>query len=146
MKFVCNSMLGRLAKYLRMLGYNTLYFRDIRDDKLLSFTSQGYIILTRDKALGNRKNVIILKSTNVIDQLRELKEILGISFDRRDCRCPECNTPLIKVTDKKPLIGKIPSEILNSHDIFYICPNCGKIYWEGSHWYNFVDSVKKILG
>ncbi len=146
MKFVCDSMLGRLAKYLRMLGYDTLYFRDINDQELLSFALQGYIILTRDKALSNHKNVIVLKSTNVLDQLRELKEILNISFDKEDCRCPECNTCLIKITDKSSLTGKISEEILNRYDIFYICPNCGKIYWEGSHWRNFTNSVKKVLG
>ena len=147
LRFICDRMLGTLARYLRILGYDTLYpEEDIRDAELLflAFT-QGRILLTRDTRMGTRvsPNIFILKSVIPEEQLKRV--IKRFRLQRRDnclTRCLECNALLVAI-EKKRVRGKVPSYVFRQHNKFARCPHCEKYYWTGTHTDRMIEKVKK---
>jgi uncharacterized protein with PIN domain len=150
MKFICDDMLGTLAKWLRIFGYDTLYGAK-NDDELLKISKQdNRVLLTRDKTLyGRAKNKsfsIYIKPMSLHEQLVLVIQITGImiSMDKMLSRCLICNTPLEK--KKKSEIRKIvPPYPFQYHEKFWKCPICNRVYWKGSHWINMYMRINKIL-
>lgn len=147
--FIADAMLGRLARWMRFLGFDTLYFRDIKDSRLIRIArEQDRIILTRDTRLVQIKglnNYLLIKSDNVLDQLIEVINTFKISQIKPLSRCVACNGILKKITNKQKIKDSVPEFIfLNIHD-FLECPDCGKIYWEGSHPRKFKEKLDKII-
>ncbi|MCE4610515.1 MAG: Mut7-C RNAse domain-containing protein [Desulfurococcales archaeon] len=143
-RFVVDSMLGKLAKWLRMLGYDTLYSRNYEDWQLLRIAEKTKrIIVTRDRGLYWRARrrglrVVLVESDDIATRLAELYVKAGIRLeaDPEKSRCPLCNSELIIVREKTLVKDRVPPESLRTFDKFYVCPRCGKVYWEGSHWRN----------
>lgn len=136
-RFIADSMLGSLARWLRILGFDTLYFRDITDGDLIRIARQQQrIIITRDRALSRRKNVegILVSSNDLKGQLKEfLQWIKGRGI--KPCPftlCPICNGDIHPV-DKFNVKNDVPEYVFLNTLFFYQCSNCGKVYWEGSH-------------
>ncbi|MFN3395331.1 MAG: Mut7-C RNAse domain-containing protein [Thermodesulfovibrionales bacterium] len=137
-RFIADSMLGSLARWLRILGFDTLYYRDIRDKDLVRLARlQGRIIITRDIGLSRSRKVdriILVKSNGLKDQLKEfLQWIKGQGI--KPCPftlCPVCNGDVHPV-DKFKVRNDVPEYIFLNTRSFYQCSNCGKVYWEGSH-------------
>lgn len=138
-------MLGKLARYLRILGYDTIYNQDLDDNDLLDISKkEGRIILTRDRKLkenAERENVrciLIEKSSPIWLALKQLKNEVSIelNFDIEVTRCPLCNGEL-KKTDRPQLAYH---KFSNKYS-YYICTKCGSIYWEGKHLIN----IKRVL-
>ncbi|MFP4459284.1 MAG: Mut7-C RNAse domain-containing protein [Candidatus Zixiibacteriota bacterium] len=136
-KFVCDVMLGRLAKWLRMLGYDTLYRNDYDDYELLKIAIQTErTLLTRDTKLyeiSGSKRAFFISSEIIEDQLREMFEIWDLDRKPKLQICPVCNEIIVAVEKKSSVRGKVPKYTYKTHDDFYICQNCGKVYWHGSH-------------
>ncbi len=140
MKFIADSMLGRLARYLRASGYDVTYFRHIDDHRIIEIaSSENRIILTRDtlmqesKSFKNTKPAIILvKSGDYRQQLKQLKNQIGLSLQARFSRCMQCNASLEKI-NKHDYAQKIPPHVYQTHNHFMKCPYCSKLYWHGSH-------------
>jgi len=145
-KFIADKMLGRLAKWLRILGYNTAYFTgEKRSGLIISSLREERIILTRDSHLGKRQGFgsLILDSDVVEEQLKKVIRHFNLSVDtnRVFTRCVICNRVLEKIS-KEQVKDKVPSYVFKTQNKFMGCRNCQKIYWQGTHW----DMVKKIVG
>lgn len=147
-KFYADSMLGKLARFLRFLGYDTLYRREESIEKMLEISYQNNrIVLSKSSDIVNRCDKLNVKSllinTNDIDyQLKVLREMfhLEMSIPPLKTRCSVCNNELIE-KNKQEIINLIPDSTAKYHDRFWQCSNCGKIYWLGSHW----KDIEKII-
>jgi len=135
-------MLGRLTRWMRLLGYDTLYFKD-SDYKMLILTAdnEGRIILTRNSRLKKNKGVFLIHSENIKEQIKEVRE--NFPGERKFSRCSLCNTILERVP-KERVGGMVPRYILRTHKIFYLCPKCKKVYWKGSHIKLMEEFLKDI--
>ena len=136
MKFIVDRMLGRLAKWLRILGYDTTYFPDLDDDQLVRRArAEGRLLLTRDGGLARRRGLqcLLIESDHLEEQLGQVLAELALTGEHPFSRCPVCNTPLQKV-EKTGLKGRVPPHIFRTHTDFSLCPNCDRIYWPGTHW------------
>jgi len=142
MKFVADIMLGRLARWMRLLGFDVLY-PDTSDDKELLKFADERIILTRDKDLGKKKNVLLIKSVNVNEQLKQVVNELNLKISRPLSRCSVCNKILAEV-EKSSVKALVPERIYTNHDTFWRCPDCNRIYWKGSHYDKIMDTVSRL--
>jgi uncharacterized protein with PIN domain len=139
--FFADAMLGRLARWLRMLGYDTAYEKVISDEALISrvVTEQRWL-LTRDSYLVQRKVLrgrhTLIVSDHLQDQLRQLQSELHLDLDLSDktaSRCATCNSILIVIPHEEAT-STVPAYVASLHPRFVQCPNCGRIYWPGTHW------------
>jgi len=148
MKFIADAMLGRLARWLRILGFDILYYQDISDASLLKIARQdNRFILTRDThflRIKNLKDYLLINSDNTFEQLVEIIRALGIK-EFNPGRCVKCNGVLIEVIEKKDVKGLVPEHVYMQFNKFLRCRDCGNIYWEGSHMKRFRGEVCEIL-
>jgi uncharacterized protein len=152
MKFLCDQMLGTLAKWLRILGFDTYYPEaDMKDSHILDIAKkQKRVLITRDKELiwdARRNNIenIKINSIDLDEQLKTVLEFVEIDSDNILSRCTVCNSEIKKI-DKKNVENKVPEHVFETHKNFWFCPICDKIYWKGSHFIKMlkkVDSLKK---
>ncbi len=149
-RFILDSHLGKLAKYLRMSGFDTLYENNYSDDAIRTIASQqSRIILTRDRDLLSSRQVTHGYYIRNINSKEQLLEVF-IKFDLYSqinplSRCLICNSNLSPI-DKKDLAEDIDEETKKIFNEFYQCPSCNKIYWKGSHYdrmMNFLQSLKR---
>ena len=146
MKFLADHMLGKLAKYLRFMGYDTFYpSGKMSDSEILEIANrEGRILLTRDKELARRGGVYI-ESENYEEQLKFVISKFHLSAEALLSRCSVCNTPLIKV-EKEKIKDKVPEYVYEHNEEFYLCPTCGRVYWYGTHTERIEREIKKIIG
>ncbi len=145
-KFIADCHLGKLAKYLRVMGFDTLYFNSIDDNDLVEMANkQGRIILTRDKALHDRKesSTFYLESIDNLQQLKELKEYFFIKDYKLRGRCIVCNTELESI-NKNEIKEKIPKKVKQHFSDFEICRTCDRIYWHGDHYRRMMKTIASI--
>lgn len=140
-RFIVDNMLGSLARWLRILGYDTAYDRNSEDWQIIRRAElENRIIITRDrglhsKALKNGVRSIYIWETEMPDRLAHIALVSGIrlSVDFNKTRCPEDNNPLVKV-DRDKVRDLVPRRVYDIHRDFWQCPRCGKVYWIGKHW------------
>ncbi|WP_258083928.1 Mut7-C RNAse domain-containing protein [Thermococcus thermotolerans] len=140
MRFIADMMLGRLARWLRLYGYDTLYGVEDDDEILRVALAENRALLTRDSSLAGRARrlglkVILLDSNSLEGQIGELKRH-GLEFRELfppNARCPKCNG-LIRPVSKGEVRGKVPESVYQKYDEFYVCETCGQIYWPGRQW------------
>jgi len=152
-KVVVDSMLGNLARWLRVLGYDTEYSRKMQDGDILSLAIRdSRIIITRDLGLHRRaikKNLMSVyippELTEIADMLTLIAEKLGLSidFDKGNTRCPLCNNRL-SIVPKAQIASLVPPEVLNKYDTFWYCSKCRKVYWQGNHWKTISDTLEIV--
>ena len=151
LKFIADTMLGDIARWLRMLGYDTLYSRKFTDNVLIAIAAEhGRILLTRDKGLARRASrkgirVVYLPQSGVEVWLKELRRKFNIDleFKPENTRCPICNAKL-KIASRDEVKGKVPSYILEKYETYWVCPKCGKVYWKGTHWITIEKILKNV--
>ncbi len=149
-KFLVDTMLGRLAKELRMLGYDTLYYRGQNPHELIELArQQERIILTRSAKLTpptEEVRIILVLQDNPVLQLKELLEQEMIVLNNRTLftRCLLCNSPLDEIT-REDAEGKVPDFIFYQQKEFYRCPQCHKIYWPGSHQERMQKRIEQLF-
>ena len=148
--FAVDKSLGTLAKWLRILGYDTLYEADASSREFYARLEDHRILITRtkknQKAFASHNHVFITSSV-LVEQLKQVVGQIGIhSGDIRPfSRCIHCNLP-IDVIDKKDVYGLVPDYIWETHDKFNRCRQCERIYWSGSHGERSLEMIKKIFG
>jgi len=145
-RFLCDRNLGRLAKWLRILGYDTLWDRgDANNDFLGKAWQAGRILLTRKRNLDASRfeRLIVLKSDRVEEQICEILEILSIKPDPADrmTLCLRCNTKLEAVMESE-VQGTVPEYVYQNRTFFKRCPICKRIYWPGTHARNIEEMVR----
>jgi uncharacterized protein with PIN domain len=149
MKFIADAMLGRLAKWLRLLGFDVLYYPDIEDRQVIKIArEQERTILTRDTRMLQCKGVrgtVFIKSDQVFEQLLEMKDILDFHGQDLLERCIVCNRRLYAIADRDEIKDLVPEYVYHHFDIFMRCGGCGKIYWEGNHYKNIRERIREIL-
>ncbi len=135
-RLLADVMLGRLAGWLRALGYDTLYFRDLDDAALARRAlAEDRILLTRDRELARRRGlrVLLIHDDRVENQLRQVVRDLALSAQNEFSRCIECNIPLADL-DRAQARDLVPPYVYATQPRFRQCPQCGKVYWRGTHW------------
>ncbi|MFX1343917.1 MAG: DUF5615 family PIN-like protein [Promethearchaeota archaeon] len=158
MKFLVDSMLGKLARFLRIFGYDTLYANDlvdffktdpVPDDKLLAYAKKtNRIVITKDYQFYKKgiENALYLRGEGVYNYLNQLKEDLRLEFkfNIENARCSICNSKMAKVKEKGEIKDYVLQNTFNKYNDFYQCLNlqCKKIYWKGSH----IDDIENRLG
>lgn len=147
-RFVLDVHLGKLAAYLRMLGFDTLYRNDYTDEDLVSTSnSEGRILLSKDRKLLQRSTLTRLYCVNANDPKGQLVEVLR-RFDLFKStvpfqRCLRCNSVLQPVR-KEIIVSRVPPKVSQFYDEFQVCRACDRIYWKGGHYdrmQSFIDSV-----
>lgn len=141
-RFIVNSMLGHVARWLRLLGYDTLYFKRIEDWKLVKLASEeDRVLITRDAALYRRARkegvrALLIEDTDIQSVLAalSLRYEVKLDFSKDDTRCPLCNTPLKRTTSLVEVAGKVDKRVTLNYKEFWVCPKCNKVYWQGKHW------------
>ncbi len=150
MKFLCDDNLGKLAKYLRMLGYDTYFKREISDAELLGvMLKENRIVLTRDQSLIKRieeDRYLFIESNMPDEQLKQVIVHFNLAFNESKLfrRCLECNE-LCETVSKEQVKDKVFPYILKTQDSFQRCPSCGRIYWQGSHYEAMCEKLREIL-
>jgi len=145
MRFIADVMLGRLARWLRILGYDTLYDSSYSDDDLFFKAHQEKrILLTRDSDLAQRMNpkyCCFITEPSVPGQVKQVVAHYRLNTtDQIFSRCTVCNE-CVQPIDKSLVEGRVPKFVYQSTHEFYYCNNCDKIYWAGSH----IKLVKEVL-
>ena len=141
LKFIADGMLGKLTRWLRMLGHDVLYSQSMSDDQLITLaTEEKRVLLTRDQRLFQRAmkqeiDALLLRQIEGTNQLAYLAKHLDITLriDPNASRCPKCNAQITPVS-KNQLIKVIPQTTSSYYHQFWKCTWCGQIYWQGSHW------------
>lgn len=149
--FFADAMLGRLARWLRMLGYDTAYEKFIADDELAArVLAEDRWLLTRDRYLVRRRVLrgrhTLIADDHVQDQLRQLRRELHLRLsvgDQTAHRCADCNTALIPMSaaEAAPLI---PPVVASQYPTFMCCPTCQRLFWPGTQWSSFLDRLARI--
>jgi len=144
-------MLGTLAKWLRVCGFDTYYAkRHMKDKELIDIAKkENRVIITRDKELiydARREQIKSIKiETHILDE--QIKKILEkIKFDKKYVlsRCLVCNNILDKIS-KKEVKEKVPAKVYESHEKFFFCSKCDKIYWKGTHYNKMIEKMENYL-
>ena len=143
-------MLGKLARWLRMLGQDTVYTTNIDDLELISRAKkEKRILITRDltlykKSIKNKIQTVYFKTKSIDLLLSDLSKQFEfpLSINMTLSRCPKCNQELEKIT-KQEAAKKVKPKTLIHYNEFWICSQCNSIYWQGSHWKKINSTLQK---
>jgi hypothetical protein len=149
MKLLLTKELGRLAKWLRIIGFDTVYSKQENLSSLIiQALKENRTIITRNQHLSKTAGakVIRIKAEKLKEQFPQILKALKVSIDRElmFTRCIICNEEL-KVIDKKKVEDKVPEYVFKTQESFITCPKCGRIYWQGTHWGNVEATLKEII-
>ena len=148
MKFLADSMLGKLARWLRMLGHDVTYNVNLGDNDLLEIAKkENRVLLTKDLELYRRAaskaiDAFYVEGKTESHRLGEVAERYGLTLviDMDKSHCPVCNTSL-KSASKDQLSGELEKNTYTYYDKFWRCPNCGQVYWQGAHWKQITQTL-----
>jgi hypothetical protein len=154
--FAIDQMLGELARWLRLLGYDTYYSKDLSDDELIEHSKrEDRVLVTCDQDLHSRAvrkgvRTLLLRPGSLVNRLALLAKVYGIELgvNPENSRCPVCNGEISKADDMTKLVGRVPPKVLSTNKQFWICSKCGQVYWIGGHWKNInrsVEEAKRLL-
>jgi len=148
-RFVADVMLGRLAKWLRIAGFDVLYSNKYTDDELIAISNlERRVLLSRDTRLLIRKPVrefIFLKSQDIQKQIHQVFETMHISaLASLLTRCLSCNETLME-TPRESVRERVPAFVYETQSRFKSCPKCGKIFWAGTHRNAVVQTLQRLL-
>jgi len=152
MKFLIDGMLGKLAKWLRLLGYDVEYLNNASDKQLVEAARKGNkILLTSDiqlyrLATARGIDTYLVEGKTEAEKLARVSKRFEIKLDvnPRTSRCTTCNSPLNPVS-KQEIKGQVPERTLKAYAEFWRCsnPKCGKIYWSGRQWQNIIETLEE---
>lgn len=148
-RFIVDAMLGRLARWLRVLGYDAAYEAEIEDAELVRRAlREGRIILTRDRSLPQEwrmESCLVVEGERPLHQVRQVVEIFDLRWeDRLFSRCTVCNARL-ESASRHEVAGRVPPYVWEHHEAFARCPSCGRIYWKGSHVHRMRRRLRRAL-
>jgi len=149
-KFLADSMLGKLARWLRMLGHDVAYNTQLDDNELLDLAKkERRILLSKDlelyqRAIAKGIDAFFVEGNKESERLAEVAKRYGLelAIDMEKSRCPVCNTKL-NATQKEKLSGELQKNTFTYYEKFWKCPNCGQIYWQGAHWKQISNTLNE---
>ena len=143
--FAADSMLGKLARYLRILGYDTAYQSNYSENELLKLSAKGRIILTKNqKTFSSYPHAILIEHNTIKDQIKMVDKAIGLTRDHNTWlnRCTLCNSLLSKVEEDEAR-ENVPDFVFAHHpQNILFCPVCKKFYWPGTHKDNMMKQLK----
>ena len=153
LRFVVDVNVGRLAKWLRVMGYDTLFPEEADDNDLVRVAlKEDRLIITRDTGIAKRRlattgrmKVVLILHDDLASQLRQLIRALDLDGSREFSRCIRCNEPLATLA-KELAKGQVPPHVYDTQQRFMECPQCHRIYWRGTHWANMNQELAQLRG
>jgi uncharacterized protein with PIN domain len=147
-KFIVDFMLGRLAKWLRIFGYDTVYAdRSYPENIILTSLKENRVLLTRNTGLSRKRawKMVLIRSDKFIEQAAQVMKELKFNISEADffTRCTFDNAGLKAVPAKESIKSKVPEYVYKTQDKFSECPVCGRIYWAGTHYGLLIKTLKK---
>lgn len=148
-KFILDVHLGKLARLLRLLGFDTLYHNNFNDKAITALVVQDErIVLTRDVGLLKIKTIELgywLRSQQPMEQIKEVLDRFVLKDKIQPFkRCLVCNE-LIEPVNKQNVVANLPANTINLFDDFYHCKNCKRVYWKGSHYEKMIQLIQNLL-
>jgi len=148
LKFLTDGMLGKLTRWLRMLGHDVEYIGSMEDKELIhKAKKENRILLTRDvelyrQAVAKGAEAFLVENSDQTANLGSLAKRFEfkLEINVKASRCPKCNSR-INLVSKADVADKIPPSTSSNYDEFWQCKNCGQIYWHGAHW----ERIEKTL-
>jgi uncharacterized protein with PIN domain len=153
-KFIADNNVGKLARWLRLMGYDTLLFKQKNDGQMIKRAlSEDRVILTKDTQFMKRRLVTngTLKATLIRQddpklQVQEVVKTLNLNYHFKPFSlCLECNQALI-ARDKEEVQNLVPAQVLETQTQYTQCPSCHRIYWPGTHWQAMVKKLQDLRG
>jgi len=149
MKFAADGMLGRLARWLRLCGFDVIYVNSRRPSDILGMARrEERVILTRSSFLKEHEpdRILLIRSDRVKEQMAEVVSHFNLKVNESTffTSCSLCNQPLEKM-EKNRLKNKVPPYVFKTQEEFYRCPSCQRIYWSGTHRERMVDFLRECL-
>ena len=140
-RFLADCNVGRLARWLRALGYDASYHTRIDDSELVrEAAAENRVVLTRDRDLTRRRVIqtgvvraVLIRDDDVISQLRQVFSELGLELKDALTRCIECNSELVSRVPAT-VVERVPPYVRSTQSRYAECPECGRVYWAGTHW------------
>jgi uncharacterized protein with PIN domain len=150
LRFLADGMLGKLVRWLRILGHDVTYFRSAEDKNLIKLAnSESRVLLTRDQelvqqAINKDVKTFLVKGTDNVESLVDLANWFGfnLEIELSISRCPKCNMSLRLVT-KESVLRQIPELTALYYNEFWKCIGCGQIYWQGAHWKIIIKTLEE---
>ncbi|MFC2060002.1 DUF5615 family PIN-like protein [Chloroflexota bacterium] len=151
MKFIVDNNVGKLAKWLRMMGYDALFFNGSDDSSMVTTAlAEKRVILTRDRQILERRVVtngqvkaILVQSDQPEQQMRQVIDALNLDCHLKPFAiCLECNHPLIE-RSREQVKDLVPPYVFQTQSQYVECPVCHRIYWRGTHWQAMSSKLKK---
>ncbi len=152
LKFIVDNNVGKLAKWLRMIGYDAVFFGGSADAYLVAKAlAEDRVILTRDTQImkrgvitSGRLKAILVASDEAEPQIRQVIDTLHLDYQSRPLtRCLECNEPLTE-RSKNEVKDLVPPYVFQTQSQYMECPVCHRIYWRGTHWQSMNKKMKNL--
>jgi uncharacterized protein with PIN domain len=151
LKFIVDNNVGKLAKWLRIMGYDTLFFNGSNDSRMVAIAlAEERVILTRDTQIMKRRVVtsgrlqaILIQSDEPERQMYQVIDSLHLDCQSKPfTMCLECNQPLMEKS-KQQVKDLVPPYVFQTQNQYMECPKCHRIYWRGTHWQRMTEKLKK---
>jgi len=153
-RFIVDHNVGKLAKWLRMMGYDSLFFDGEDDSQMVrQAMAEGRMILTRDAGIMKRRVInngrlkaILIESEEPEQQMKQVITGLDLNIHLRPFTlCLECNHPLAE-RSREEVQDRVPSYVYKTQTQYMECPECHRIYWRGTHWKTMLNNLHRIVG
>lgn len=154
MRFIVDSNVGRLARWLRIAGFDTLFLKDVDDNRLVRIAlAEGRVLLTKDTQIMKRRlvtrgrlRVLLIEEDEVKSQLRQVVTTLNLATHLSPFTlCLECNQTLLP-KEKEEVKELVPPYVFQTQTQYMQCPGCQRIYWRGTHWERMSRGLEEIVG
>jgi len=152
-KFIVDTNVGRLARWLRMMGYDTLFINEIDDKGLVSIgLKEKRVVVTKDTHIMERRvvtsgklKVLLVRGDDTKAQLRQVVKAMNLDPESNQFTlCLECNQPLIR-RKKAEVKDLVPPYVFQMQSQYVQCPSCHRIYWQGTHWQRMKRELETLM-
>ncbi len=153
-KFIVDCNVGKLARWLRLMGYDARFFNGDDDSELVAIAkAEGRVILSRDTRIMKRRLItsgqikaVLIDSDQPERQIHQVIDTLGLDSRFRPFTiCLECNQPLVE-RGKGEVAELVPPYVFKTQNYFMQCPYCQRLYWRGTHWQSMTRKLESLRG
>lgn len=151
LRFLADCNVGRLARWLRVLGYDAVYEPLLPDAQIVARAlAEGRVLLTRDADMMQRRVIaggavraLLLRDDRVEDQVRQVLTELALEPVQPLSRCLDCNAEL-EPRAKAAVAGRLPPYVYATQERFSECPQCARVFWPGTHWERMRERIAAL--